>query len=136
MLKLIDHNRYLVTAILAAGALAGCALLQPKTLSPVGPERVNRDQLDALWEATLANRKSEDAKFRLAIADLERKQTTINGVTDAVVSLIPAIPGPWAGIAGAAASALALGLGMDNGRKNRVIRQLKGTAIKPKIIEK
>lgn len=134
MPKILSHNPYLASALAACLLLVGCAFLQPKTNSPVGDGgKINRVQLDALWAEVQAKRQGEDAKFELARKDLDDQQSTINGVADAVISMVPAVPGPWGALAGAVGAAVAAGIGLDNKRKNSVIKQLKG---KPSLIEK
>lgn len=127
MPKFIDYNRYLVAAALLGVMLAGCALITPKTNSPVGDgkERVNHTQLDQMRAQVLANRKAEDERFKIAYADLERKQGIIDSIAGIVVQAIPAVPGPWGALVAILPTLLAGGAVADNARKNGVIKTLK-----------
>jgi hypothetical protein len=131
---LVDHNRGLflgmiVTAVVAI-SVVGCKVT---TTSPISGKPVTQDQLDA--EASIATRdlqtqqavltaKAADLKDKLgpAYADLERKREAASTVVGTVSELINQyVPGPWQGVAATGFSALLLGLGLDNRRKDRLI---------------
>lgn len=127
ILRFVRHHRYTFASLALCAILVGCAWMQPKTDAPVGDkQQVNRAQLDMLRETVIANRKAEDAKFKIAYAELARKQKITDSIADFAISALPAIPGPLGGILGTAGGLLAVGLGFDFNKKNKIIKQLKG----------
>ena len=155
ILKWVDHNRGLVTALLLAVMLSvwvvGC---QPKTTSVLDPHQkvtaaelqremaiVSRDlskreamiaQMQAALEAE-AQEKSD--AIAAAIDDLDRqiamRKQMITAIGAMGQSLAAGTLTPAAGINGVVSLILLLGaggLGVDNLRKNRVIQQLKDKA--------
>lgn len=131
---LVDHNRGLFLGMIVTAAVAisvvGCKVT---TTSPISGNVVTQGQLDA--EASIATRdlqtqqavltaKAADLKDKLgpAYAELERKQEAVDSVVGTVSGLINSyVPAPWQGVAATGFSALLLGLGLDNRRKDRLI---------------
>jgi hypothetical protein len=131
---LVDHNRGLFLGmIVAAVAVISAVGCRVTTTSPLSGKPVTQDQLDA--EASIATRdlqtqqavlaaKAADLKDKLgpAYSELERKQEAVNTIVGTVSGLINQyVPGPWQGVAATGFSALLLGLGLDNRRKDRLI---------------
>lgn len=139
--SLVDHNRGMFVALVIAGIVAVVGLgCQPKITSPLSGKSVTRDQLDS--ELTIAKRDLEgkvaeaakeaaNLKDRAgpAYAELERKEAAAQGAIAIIDGLIQQnVPAPFSGVAGMALSAVLLGLGIDNRRKDAVIAATKVSA--------
>lgn len=139
---LVDHNRGLFLGIIvAAVAIVGAIGCRITTTSPLSGKVVTQDQLDA--EAAVAGRelqtqqailtaRAADLRDKLgpAYADLEHKQQAVDSVVTTISGLINQyVPGPWQGVAATGFSAVLLGLGLDNRRKDRLISEKNQPAI-------
>lgn len=111
----ISHNRYTVIAVLACAVLvSGCTWLQPKAPSPIDGKLINRYQLDA-------QQAEFDAKFTAAKKMIAAQDQVWGYVFDMATAAASSVPGPLGGILAAIPTIAAVGLGLDNRRKNAVI---------------
>lgn len=112
----LRHNRYLVISLLACAVLvSGCTWLQPKAPSPLDGKMVNRYQLQA-------QRAEFDAKFDAALKMIAAQDQVWTSIIDLATQAAMAVPGPVGGLVAAVPTILALGLGLDNRRKDAVIK--------------
>ena len=112
----LRHNRYLVLALLVCGLLvSGCTWLQPKAPSPLTGKAVNRYQLEA-------ERAEFNAKYDSAIKMIAAQDQVWTSIIDLATQAAMAVPGPVGGLVAAVPTILALGLGLDNRKKDAVIK--------------
>ena len=152
IIKLIDHNRYLVSAIAiwavvffsligcqprttAYTGLDGVPASQPQTWAEVDAE-VSRDaaELDKRQAAINADRKSLSAQVEAASTDLEEQTGFRNAALEITGGFFTEVASGRAGTMDYVATGLALlgllgfgGTAADNRRKDKVIGKLKGS---------
>ena len=120
----LRHNRYSVVAlILCAILISGCTWLQPKAPSPLDGKMVNRYQLEA-------QRLEFNAKFAAAEKMIAAQDQVFSFIMDAAVAAASTVPGPLGGLLAAIPTIAAVGIGLDNRRKNAVITDLKAARVK------
>ena len=136
--KIVDHNRYTVLAIAVVLAVAvwvgGCT---SKTLSVLPDKavkgiKVTRDELRAETVAVQANFEAQvktfEARVEAAAADLDKqdafKAAVVAAVPDlaSMVGVPPSVTDKVSGILGLTGIGAALGLLVDNRRKDRKIK--------------
>ena len=138
VLKWIDHNRWLVGALVIVVGMTitsfGC---QPKTDDPFNPgQKVGRAELGARAAAFLVEVQAEQAFLEAKVEamkpalgaaydELERQETMIQTAIDAIGGLATTAAGPYAPLVTTGLGILALGFGVDNRRKDRVILEKK-----------
>lgn len=127
MLKIIDHNKNLAISLFfvvcITASFFGC---QAKTVSPISHEKVTAPVLADEYQTWLDNEKLKiddmNRKYATSIKDLEQKQQMIEKVFTAANQLVGSIiPPAYGGLATIGFSIIALGLGLDNQRKDGVI---------------
>lgn len=150
--KWVSNNRYSVLATVVAGASVFLASCSFKAKDPLSGAEVTKDELranieseasknlskykllEADYAAKLAELQANDAKliaqYEAAVASIERQEQTWESVLSWVQS-IPAVgANPYLGGAlGLAGAVFGLGVGLDNKRKDKVIKDLKPKAV-------
>lgn len=142
MKKWIEYNPAtfagLVIAALLALSVTACS---PRVTSPITGEQVTRttyaaevaevqSELESRAAVLAADTKAAQAKIDAGEAEFERVEGLIASTLDAVGGLAVSAAGPYAGLVTVALGIAGAGLGIDNRRKDGVIKGQK-QAIKP-----
>jgi hypothetical protein len=136
--SVVDHNRGLFSVIAVGCVLAAIACgCQPKTVSPFTGKMVSRIELEAQiaqcqleHEAKLAALKAaiaiDELKAEASFALLEAQENAIkSGLQILGQAVQQTVPAPWNGMATTLLGAATLAIGIDNRRKDAVIKSTK-----------
>lgn len=127
VLKFIEHNRFAFASVIVTLGLAAYSFgMAPKVHSPFDDDvMINREQLVSKTAAFEAEVGAMANKIVAADESLANKEAKVNEILSMVSGLILPVAGPWGGLAGAGLMLAFGGMGLDNVRKSKLIKDQK-----------